>query len=320
MTRRKRAASTGPAAPIEADRLYAVGDAARLLGLSPSGFRNLERSGRLTCERTQGNQRRVRGAELLRFLETRAADPAPEPDRPSTPAPSAADRAARQAWLAHHISQALTALPADASPTARLQLRSDIERALRPHEPGALEADVEDLVRTVADRARQAVEAEQERAARAENKAALIADGLDTLARLLARLPARLVGPPGSPARRHLHARLRDQIRAVLEERLTGEELIDVVDELVRDVVAAWQAEHTSPSRVPKSVREIAKGLAWAAGGAAAVTWSDPDIRAGVTRRAEAVVADLAQRVRTALSKIPSPPATPASGPQTKRQ
>ncbi|HKX01760.1 MAG TPA: hypothetical protein VJX71_04620, partial [Methylomirabilota bacterium] len=208
---------------------------------------------------------------------------------------------------------------ADAPPAARLQLRSDIERALRAHEPGALEADVDDLVRTVADRARQTIEAEQERAARAENKAALIEDGLDTLTRLLARLPARLVGPPGSSARRHLHARLRDQVREVLEERLTGEELIDVVDELVRDVVAAWQAEHTPLSRVPKSVREISKGLLWAAGGAAAVTWSDPDLRAGVTRRAEAVVADLAQRVRAALSTIPSSPATPASGPQTER-
>jgi hypothetical protein len=317
---RRNPAFNGSAALIDADRLYAVGDAARRLGLSPSGFRNLERSGRLMCERTAGNQRRVSGAELLRFLEARAEDPAPELDRPSAAAPSAAERAARQAWLAHHISQGLKALPAEAPPTARMRLRADIERALRAHEPGALEADVDDLVRTVADRARQAVEAEQERAALAENKAALIEDGLETLARLLGRLPARLVGPPGSPARRHLQARLRDQVREVLEERLTGEELIDDVDELVRDVVAAWQAEHTPPPRVPKSVREIAKGLVWAAGGAAAVTWSVPDIRAGVKQRAEAVAADLAQRVRTALSKIPSPPANPAPGQQTERR
>jgi excisionase family DNA binding protein len=320
MGRRKPGPNDSTTAPLDASRLYAAGDAARLLGLSPSGFRDLARSGRLTCERTAGNQRRVSGAELLRFLEARAEDPAPARDRPSAPAPSAAERAARQAWLAHHISQGLTALPAEAPPTARLRLRADIERALRAHEPGALEADVDDLVRTVADRAREQVEAEQERAALAENKAALIEDGLATLVRLLGRLPARLVGPPGSPARRHLHARLRDQVREVLEARLTGVELIDDVDELVRDVVAAWQNEHTPPSRVPKTVREIAKGLVWAAGGAAAVTLSVPDIRADVKQRAESIKADLAQRLRTVLSTIPSPPASPATGPETERR
>src|SRR5260370_1256427 len=85
---RRKPGSNDSTAPLDADRLYAVGDAARLLGLSPSGFRHLERSGRLTRERTAGNQRRVSGAELLRFLGARPEDPAPARDRPSTPRPA----------------------------------------------------------------------------------------------------------------------------------------------------------------------------------------------------------------------------------------
>ncbi len=84
--------------------------------------------------------------------------------------------------------------------------------------------------------------------------------------------------------------------------------------------MAAWQDEHTPPPRVPKTVWGIAKGLVWAAGGAAAVTLSVPDIRADVKQRAEAVKADLAQWLRTVLSTIPSPPASPATGPETERR
>lgn len=96
MGRRK---ADNPGGRIDPDHRYPVGAAAGLIGFSASGFRKLERSGRLTCERTAGGQRRVSGTELLRFLEEEGQDQSREPTRPLVHALSAADRAARQAWL-----------------------------------------------------------------------------------------------------------------------------------------------------------------------------------------------------------------------------
>jgi excisionase family DNA binding protein len=303
---------------IDPDQLYPVAAAARLLGLSASAFRDLERSGRLTCERTAGRHRRVAGSELLRFLEAGAQDQPQEPTLAPAPPVSAADRAARQAWLARWISEGLGALPAESPAAVRLRLRTDIERALRGYDPEVPDPEVSALVQTLADHAREQMEAEQERVDRAANKAALIEYGQETLAKALHHLPSRLVGAPKTPTRRHLQARLRDELRGYLGSRLTGEELVFDVDELVRDFEASWQVEHTPPSRVPPAVKAVATGLVGAVGGAAAVTLSVPSIRATVKERMTALATDLSQRLRTAINN--TPPASsgrPGSSPGT---
>lgn len=313
MGRRK---ADGRGGRIDPDHRYPVGAAALVIGVSPSGFRNLERSGRLTCERTAGGQRRVSGAELLRFLAEEGPDQSREPTRPPVPALSAADRAARQAWLARWMSHGLKALPTEAPPTARLRLRTDIERALRTYDPDAPDPEVSDLVQTLADRARERVEAEQERAECAENKATLIAYGLEALATAMDRLPARLVGAPKSPTRRHLRARLRAQFRDHLEGGLTGEEVLSDIDELIQEFLATWQVEHAPPSRVPASVKVLATGLVGAAGGAAAATLSVPSIRATVKQRMTAFAIDLTERMIRAIKDTPpSSPASPGANP-----
>ncbi len=313
MGRRK---ADGPVSRIDPNRRYAVGAAARLVGLSASGFRNLERAGRLTCDRTVGRQRRVSGAELLRFLEEDPQDQPREPMLPPVPALSAADRAARQTWLARWVSQGLKALPTEAPAAVRLRLRTDIERALRGYEPGSPDPEVSDLVQTLADRAREQVEGEQQRAELAENKATLIAYGLEALATAMHRLPAGLVGAPKSPARRHLRARLRDQFRDHLDGGLIGEEDLSDIDELIEEFLATWQVEHAPPPRVPASLKVLATGLVGAVGGAAAVTLSVPSIRATVKQRMTAFATDLTERMSQAIKNIPSSsPAGPGANP-----
>ena len=298
---------------IDPAQLYPVGAAARLLGLSASGFRELERSGRLTCERTAGRHRRVAGSELLRFLEAGAQDQPQELALAPAPPVSATDRAARQAWLTRRVNQGLAALPTEAPASARLRLRADIERALRGYDPGVPDPEVNALVQTLVDQACEQMEAEQERVERAANKATLIEDGLETLVRAIHRLPSRLVGAPKTPKRRHLESRLRDELRGYLRSRLTGEELVFDVEELVRDFLATWQVEHTPPSRVPGAVKAVASGLVGAVGGAAAVTLSMPSIRATVKAGMTAVATELSQRLRTAIANMP-PPASGGSG------
>ena len=54
-----------------AAEILAVGDVARLLGVSPDRARQIERSGQLPAERTPGGVRVFRRADVDRLLERR---------------------------------------------------------------------------------------------------------------------------------------------------------------------------------------------------------------------------------------------------------
>ncbi len=68
---------------IDPQGIYAVGAAARLLGVSASTLRDLERRGKIESERTPGGQRRFTGASLLTLLEE-SNHPPPGRPRPSS--------------------------------------------------------------------------------------------------------------------------------------------------------------------------------------------------------------------------------------------
>ena len=54
--------------PIDPEGVYTISAAARLLSISPSTLRDLERRGKIECTWTPGRQRRFPGSELLRLL------------------------------------------------------------------------------------------------------------------------------------------------------------------------------------------------------------------------------------------------------------
>jgi excisionase family DNA binding protein len=141
-------------ARIDPDRQYSIGVASKLLGLSASTPRDLERRGQLECTRTPGGQRRVPGAELVRFLETSRVESPKHSSCTSTPRRHEDDSSAHRSWLGLWISKAQQSLPLDASPEIRLRAGARLERALRGLGP---ETDGADIERVVAGAVQQAV-------------------------------------------------------------------------------------------------------------------------------------------------------------------
>ena len=91
---------------IDPDGIYLISAAARLLGVSASTLRDLERRGKIEGTRTPGGQRRFTGSALLRL---RAESNRVHPRTPRPAADSTAtdpDAKTRQAWLGQVMAQA----------------------------------------------------------------------------------------------------------------------------------------------------------------------------------------------------------------------
>lgn len=246
---------------IDPDGTYPIGAAARLIGVSASTMRDLERRGQIECTRTPGGQRRFTGSDLLRLREQSTSTP-PKKPAPSSPhrAASAEDVKVRQAWLNQFIARGQRDLSPDAPAEIRFQFAADLERALRAFGPESVGAEVELLFNSVAERAKQRAQDADETAVRSAVKAELIEDALARLRGRIDTLPRRLVGAPTSFERTHIRATLRNQLRDSLSRRLQGDETWDQVRELADEFFAEWYVKHAVGTSVPNTVKLLAAG------------------------------------------------------------
>jgi hypothetical protein len=299
---------------IDPGDIYTISAAARLLRVSPSTLRDLERRGKVACTWTPGRQRRFVGSELLRLLaQSQGAAPREPAQTPSAGTTDTADATARRAWLGQLIARAQRELPADTPAAIRLRLAADLERGLSKSGPASPLGDVEPLVKSLVERATRAAHEAQEEAQRTERKGELIDGAMGHLRRSLDALPKRMVGSRGSHERRHIGATLRDQLRDALQERLTGNEDWPDVRELVEEVVAAWYVERAGSPRIPDAVKFLAVGVTGVAGGAVAAAALDPQIRAGAVKLKERLLLLAVEVARRVTS--PPPPAPPPAAP-----
>lgn len=296
---------------IDPHGIYSIGAAARLLGVSASTLRDLERRGQLDCTRTPGGQRRFAGSGLLRLLKQSEGAP---PTQPAPPSPhvavSAEDATARQTWLGQLIAGAQRELPTDTPAEIRLRLGADLERALGNWGPTSPMGHVEPFIKSLVQRATIQAETAKEEAERHEMKGELVDFALAHLRRGIDLLPKRVVGVSNSLKRRHVRATLRDQLRDALRKRLRGDETWDQVRELTDEFIAAWYVEQTPDSRISNTVKVLAVGVTGVVGGVAAAAALDPRIRAAATELKgplRSFVGDLLNR----LSPSPPPPPPP---------
>ncbi len=303
------------AVTIDPDGIYSIGAAARLLGVSASTLRDLERRGQVDCTRTPGGQRRFAGSGLLRLRTQSMGAPPKEPASPSPHiAVSAEDAKARQAWLGQLIAGAQRELPTDTPAEIRLRLGADLERALGNWGPASPMGHVEPLIKSLVQRARMQTETAQEDAERHKMKGELVEFALARLRRGIDLLPKRVVGSPGSLKRRHVRATLRDQLRDVLQKRLRGDESWDQVSDLADEFIAAWYVEQAPDSRIPNTVKFLAVGATGVVGGVAAAAALDPRIRAAAAKLKDPLLS-LAGDLLNRLSATPPPTSPPPPPP-----
>jgi len=297
---------------IDRDRIYAISHAARLLGISASTLRALERRGELEATRTPRGQRRFLGAELIRVRE---ASVGVSTKKPSTVATAIvdADAQVRHAWLGSWVARAQRELPVDAPADARLRLDADLERALRTWGPTSPVSDVERLVKSLTDRARRQTEEAQEAAERREMKGQLLEHALAHLRQRIDALPRRVVGAAGGLQRQHIQAKLRGQLQSLFQKRFTGDEDWDQAGELADETLAAWYVEQR-PSRISNRTKLLAAGATGLVGGVTAAAALSPDIRArakAIRTRANTLKGPLLSLAAAVLSRLsPPPPAT----------
>jgi hypothetical protein len=300
--------------PIDPEGVYAIGAAARLLSVSPSTLRDLERRGRIECTWTPGRQRRFVGAELLRLLATPRRATAREPAQtPPAGVSGTGDAAARRAWLGQLIARAQRALPVDTPAAIRLQLGTDLEHVLGKWGPSSPLSDVEPLITSVVERATHQVQTAQEENERRQKMGELLDFGLRYLQRRLDGLSNRVVGTRGSFKRRHIQVTLRNQFRDQLQKELRGDEEWDHVRGRAEDFVAAWAVAHPPASRIPTTVKIIAAGATGLVGGATAAAALSPAIRARMAKFKAPLLtfaSDLLNRIST-----PPPSASPPKNP-----
>ena len=270
---------------IDPERIYTIGAAARLLNVSPSTLRDLERRGHVACSRTPGRQRRFAGSELLRLQDESKGVP-PRATRPtsSTGAVVTEDVKVRQAWLGPLIARAQRELPVDTPAEVRLRFGADLERALRNVGPVSPLADVEPVVKRQIEQATHQAQEAQEEAQRREVKDQMLEYAQAYLRRSIKDLPRRIVGAPDSLKRRHVRATLRDQLHDRLQKRLKGNEDWNHVRDLVDELLAAWYVGQTPGLRIPDTVKILAAGVTGVVGGAAAAAALDPRVRAAAAK------------------------------------
>jgi len=301
---------------IDHDGIYSIGTAARLLGLSASALRDLERRGKLKSRRTPGGQRRFAGSELLRILEESMGVPPRKPGPTSAQvAPTTEDAKARQTWLGQLITRAQRELPVDTPAEIRLTLGTDLERALRNVGPASPLGEVEPIVKRQIDQARRQAQQAQEEAQRREIKDELLDYAQAHLRRSIEGLPGRVVGAPGSLKRLHVRATLRDQLRDRLQKRLKGNEAWHQVRDLVDELVAAWYVGQTPSLRISDTVKILAAGATGVVGGAAAAATLDPRIRAKIQDEAAKLKKPLLLVALYLLKRLNTPPPSASSPP-----
>ena len=123
---------------IDPEDVYPISAAARLLHVSPSTLRDLERRGKIACTWTPGRQRRFAGSELLRLLaQSQDAAPTELARTPSARATDTTDATARRVWLGQLIARAQRELPPDTPAAIRLRLAADLERGLSMYGPAS---------------------------------------------------------------------------------------------------------------------------------------------------------------------------------------
>jgi excisionase family DNA binding protein len=190
---------------IDPDGIYSISAAARLLGVSASTLRDLERRGKIEGNRTPGGQRRFTGSSLLQLrTESNRVRPRSRPAADSTATDP--DAKTRQVWVGQVMAQAQRAVPADTPAEIRLRLGADVERALDHFGPTSPMDTVEPLVKSLVERARLQGENAQEEAERREMKGELVDCALAELRRRIDALSKRVVGTLGSLKRRHVQA------------------------------------------------------------------------------------------------------------------
>jgi excisionase family DNA binding protein len=298
---------------IDPDGIYLITAAARLLGVSASTLRDLDRQGKIESTRTPGGQRRFTGSALLQ-LRAESHRVHPRTSRPAAASTATdADAKARQAWLGQVMARAQRELPADTPAEIRLRLGADVERALGHFGPSSPVDAVEPLVKSLVERARIQGEHAQEEAERRAMKGELIDGALAELRRRIDTLSKRVVGAPGSLKRRHVQATLRDQLRDRLRKRLRGDEDWDQVRELAVELLAAWYVEQTPGSRIPKTVQLLVAGATGVVGGAAGAAALSPEIRAHAAKLKTPLLSAVGELL-TRLSG-PTPPTSPPPSP-----
>jgi excisionase family DNA binding protein len=198
-TQREASTSMSDDVTIDPDGIYLITAAARLLGVSASTLRDLDRQGKIESTRTPGGQRRFTGSALLQLRAESHRVP-PRTSRPAADStPTDADAKARQAWLGQVMARAQRELPADTPAEIRLRLGADMERALGHFGPSSPVDAVEPLVKSLVERARIQGERAQEEAERRAMKAELIDGALAELRRRIDTLSTRVVCAPGQP-------------------------------------------------------------------------------------------------------------------------
>jgi hypothetical protein len=299
---------------IDPERVYPIGAAARLLGVSASGLRDCERRGEITSTQTRGGHRRFRGAELLRLREATVHHVAARKPRPmtSSDATTIEEVKARHTWLGQWIGRAQRELDPATPAEVRLRLAVDLERALGPWGPASPVEDVQPIVTSLIARAKQQAQRAEEEAQQHEMKDELIDFALG---HLIDTLPRHVVGAAGSLERQQIQALLRAQLRAWLSQHLTGSEDWDRARELTDEWLAQWQAKQVHHSRVPGTVKVLAVGTTGLLTGAAAVAALSPDLRAravALTGRLRVLGANVLKRVGT------PPPSSPVAQPTSE--
>ena len=297
---------------IDPDGIYLITAAARLLGVSASTLRDLDRHGKIESTRTPGGQRRFTGSALLQLREeSNRVHPRTSRSAADSTATDA-DAKTRQAWLGQVMARAQRELPADTPAEIRLRLGADVERALGLFGPTSPMDAVEPLVKSLVERARLQGENAQEEATRREMKGELVDGALAELRRRIHALPKRVVGAPGSLKRRHVQATLRDQLRDRLQKRLRGDEDWDQVRDLAVEFLAEWYVEQTPDSRIPKTVQLLVAGATGVVGGAAGAAALSPEIRAHAAKLKAPLLSAVGELL-TRLSAPPSPTSPPPS-------
>jgi excisionase family DNA binding protein len=294
---------------IDPERVYAIGAAARLLGVSASTLRDCERRGEITSTQTRGGHRRFRGAELLRLREASVHHVAARKPGPvtSSDATTSEEAKARHTWLGQWTGRAQRELDPATPAEVRLRLAVDLERALGPWGPASPAEDVQPIVTSLIARAKQQAQRAEEEAQRHDMKNALIDFALEHLIDIL---PRHVVGAAGSPERQQIQTLLRAQLRAWLSQHLTGNEDWDRTRELTEEWLAQWRGKQGHHPRIPSMVKAFTVGAVVTAGAVAALS---PDLRAraaGLKARLRALKANVLKRVRT-----PSPPSPVAPPP-----
>jgi len=263
---------------IDPERVYAIGAAAQLLGVSASTLRDCERRGEITSTQTRGGHRRFRGADLLRLREASGHHVAARKPRPvtSSDATTIEETKARHTWLGQWIGRAQRELDPATPADVRLRLAVDLERALGPWGPASPVEDVQPIVTSLIARAKQQAQRAEEEAQRHEMKDELIEFALG---HLIDSLPRGVVSVAGSLERQQIEALLRAQLRAWLSQHLTGSEDWDRARELTDEWLAQWRAKRVHHARVPPTVKVLTVGTAGLIA-AGAVVALNPNLRA----------------------------------------